>query len=257
MPNPAFDEVRDSFAEADEDSDTGTESTSEAGDGDGDGDPSTGDGDGDDDPITGDGDGDVPTGDGDGDAPTGDGDGDGDDPITGDGDGDPAGDPFTRTVFVTSEWYTGDLGGIPGADQHCLLAAASAGLEGTYWAWLSTHDNSPAQSFDMGGLFALPSGTVVAESWAQLTSGELLHAIDEDPFGWPAAGPPGCAPGTMAVWMGTMSDGGPTPTHCNSWTNTELMGRVGYLGTTDASWTAAPCTVSCAEAHPILCFEQL
>ena len=44
-----------------------------------------------------------------------------------------------KRVFVTSANYTGDLGGLVGADSKCQALADSAGLDGNYKAWLSTN----------------------------------------------------------------------------------------------------------------------
>jgi Protein of unknown function (DUF1554) len=41
------------------------------------------------------------------------------------------------TVFVTSQGFNGNLGGLAGADTKCQALADTAGLGGTYKAWLS------------------------------------------------------------------------------------------------------------------------
>jgi hypothetical protein len=46
--------------------------------------------------------------------------------------------PNANFVFVTSRAYTGNLGGLAGADAICQTHAAEAGLPGTYVAWLAT-----------------------------------------------------------------------------------------------------------------------
>jgi cysteine-rich repeat protein len=156
----------------------GTESV---GDGDGDGD--SGDGDGD----SGDGDGDP--GDGDGDS------GDGDpQPECGNGvveadevcdDGNANDDvctntcawgPATRIVFVTSEIYTGNLGGLAGADAKCQSLADAAGLPGNYMAWLSTGASSPSTRFTQSpNPYVLVNGTKVAD---------VVGPLDGDCQGW-------------------------------------------------------------------------
>lgn len=53
-----------------------------------------------------------------------------------------------KTVFVTSQTYTGNLGGLAGADAQCNLLAKAAGLEGSYLAWLSDATESPSTRFN-------------------------------------------------------------------------------------------------------------
>lgn len=50
-------------------------------------------------------------------------------------------------MFVTSETYQGDLGGISGANEKCQELACSAGLVGNYIAWLSDETSNPANDF--------------------------------------------------------------------------------------------------------------
>ncbi|MGZ3454239.1 MAG: hypothetical protein ACXVEF_31830, partial [Polyangiales bacterium] len=77
-----------------------------------------------------------------------------------------------KVVFVTSTLYTGDLGGVAGADSKCQSAAAAASLAGTFKAWVSSATSSPSTTFvRTTGDYALPDGTVVAHGWSGLTSG--------------------------------------------------------------------------------------
>ena len=43
-----------------------------------------------------------------------------------------------RIVFVTSEIYLGNLGGIAGAHSKCQALANAAGISGTFRPWLSS-----------------------------------------------------------------------------------------------------------------------
>jgi hypothetical protein len=52
-----------------------------------------------------------------------------------------------RLVFVSSGIYAATLGGLSGADATCNSLAASAGLPGTYKAWLSDSASSPSTRF--------------------------------------------------------------------------------------------------------------
>jgi len=52
-----------------------------------------------------------------------------------------------KWVFVTLSDYTGDLGGLEGADAICEAEADDAGLTGTYKAWLSDTNVGPDTRF--------------------------------------------------------------------------------------------------------------
>jgi hypothetical protein len=86
----------------------------------------------------------------------------------------------TKVVFVTSGRYTGNLGGVDGADAKCQAEADAAGLTGEYKAWISDEASSPAAAFTKnGGPYVLAgTGTHVAEDWADLTDGNLAAAIN-------------------------------------------------------------------------------
>src|SRR4051794_30232839 len=57
-----------------------------------------------------------------------------------------------RTVFITSGGYSGDMGGLQGADQICQALASTARLKGTYKAWLSdSTPSSPSTRFRKSG----------------------------------------------------------------------------------------------------------
>ena len=89
-------------------------------------------------------------------------------------------------VFVSSQKFNGNLGGIAGADQKCQDLADAAGLPGTYFAWLADSDpaNAPASRFTQAPNAYLRPGIgsaapqVVADDWADLTDGSLDLAIN-------------------------------------------------------------------------------
>src|SRR5687768_3468798 len=68
-------------------------------------------------------------------------------------------------VFATSQKFTGNLGGVAGADRKCqdLATAPGVGLPGTYMAWLSDSTNSPFTRFVKSpGPYQLVTGEKVA-----------------------------------------------------------------------------------------------
>lgn len=88
-------------------------------------------------------------------------------------------------VFVTSEAYNGNLGGVTGADAKCQALADAANLGGTYRAWLSASGQA-ANSRLIHSIhpYGLVDGTLIANDWDHLVSQDLdlaapisLHAL--------------------------------------------------------------------------------
>lgn len=122
-----------------------------------------------------------------------------------------------RLVFLTSETYAGDLGGVSGADLKCRALAAAAGLAAAekFRAWLSDGAQSPLTRFTqidvVGAPYILLTGRIVAASFAELVGegprtgisvteqGESLFAV----YGWTnttAFGEPFSAMNHCAEW---------------------------------------------------------
>jgi hypothetical protein len=191
--------------------------------------------------------------------------------------------PAKKIVFVTSNTYQGNLGGLDGADAECQRLASDAGLSGTFKAWLSDSKTSASSRLThSSGPYALVTGLVVANDWAGLTSGTLLHAIDTTERGGsaPAAATSptncggtdcnthGCAP---SAWTNSLSDGTIVDAHltCSDWTSTNDVSDCGGADAgsdeTESIWgqaTKADSTWSglgyapCAAYASLYCVEQ-
>lgn len=158
-------------------------------------------------------------------------------------------------VFITSTKYTGNLGGLAGADAKCQERANYASLGGIWKAWLSDSSNSAnARLGHFNGQYQLLNGVVIAENWTDLTDGTLQTPINIDE-GYRIPTQQGC------VWTSTKSDGSNyipqgNTTLCNDYTSTDTnYSMCGHNGSTSSSWTdwsSNPCNVSA----PIYCFEQ-
>lgn len=169
----------------------------------------------------------------------------------------------TRRVFVTSQLYAANLGGLAGADAKCQALADAAGIGGTYRAWLSVDSNSsPATRFTRSpGAYALVDGTVIATSWSDLVDGTLQNPIRlTERGGAPPTSTDSC--GFASVWTNTGADGaGFADGAMYSCSNfTELTGRsqLGRHDVTGSNWSQA-CTsspLSCSLRSPLFCFEQ-
>ena len=175
--------------------------------------------------------------------------------------------PFlSKTVFVTSESYTGNLGGLAGADQKCNDLAAAASLAGDYKAWLSDSSQSPNTRFtQFPGPYKMVNGTVIASDFADVVDGALNTVIDRDEHG----APPSSFTSSPFVWTSTKPDGsGREDRHCVDWTNDVPGQAPGILGgggifADDFGTTASPIerwtyigSTTCAIAAHLYCFQQ-
>jgi hypothetical protein len=157
-------------------------------------------------------------------------------------------------VFVTSETWTGNLGGLAGADLKCKLAAAAANLGGTgVWvAWASTNgDNVRAlDRLASDGPWHLVDGTVLATTKADVVDGvmdpalrrtELNQVIDVV---------------NDRTWTGTRADGTPAMNDCGRWTSGSgnTGGTVGEANQKNGNWSnLGPET--CNNLNRLYCFE--
>jgi hypothetical protein len=173
-----------------------------------------------------------------------------------------------KNIFVTSQRHDGNFGGITGADTFCQGLATSAGLSGTYLAWLSDTTTSPSARFAQANVpYRLVDGTTIANDWADLVDGSIQNPINLDEYG-------NAAPSSM-VFTFTMTDGTAgvfqsTTTncygddcHCNNWTNSNGQGSptpgsaVGQTTQTNDDWTDYSYYNGCGPTgQPIYCFEQ-
>lgn len=178
--------------------------------------------------------------------------------------------PSGNIVFVTSQRHTGNFGGVTGADSLCQSLANSAGLAGTFKAWLSgsSVSSSPSARFSQSSApYLLVDGTVIANNWGDLTDGSIQNPINLDEAGNPAS--------TSMVYSYTRNDGTPglfgSPSHscyggdchCNDWTNANGQGSptpgsaVGQTTQTGNSWTDYSFGNFCGPTgYPVYCFEQ-
>jgi hypothetical protein len=159
-------------------------------------------------------------------------------------------------VFLSSIRFNGALGGLSGADAKCQKLADSAGLAGTYKAWLSDNSSSPISRFvPSSGPYRLVNGTTVATSFADLTDGALLAPIDVTETG-------GRVDDTFQTWTRTKSDGSgdKSDNHdCVNWTantNANFGGCIGNVARSDAGWTDSFGGFPCNARLHLYCFQQ-
>lgn len=160
-----------------------------------------------------------------------------------------------KLVFATKQTYSGALGGVAGGNAKCQSAAATAGLTGTYLAWLSDAvGNSPAANFTRSSApYVLSNGSIIAINWSALLASATTPLTSD--FGLDEYGfwPPG-----LRVWTGTTAGGLPQNLlnyNCDNWSSTAANGYTGEWGSRSALWTQAG-GLPCSSLLPLYCFEQ-
>ena len=152
-------------------------------------------------------------------------------------------------VFATSVMYQGNLGGLDGGDAKCNQLAQAAGLPGTYRAWLAHVSGSPSTRFTKNsGPYVLPNGTRVANSWNDLTDGELLAPINQTENGG--------SPSSSLVWTGAQTNGLWQGYDCTNWTSNSVDAQ-GSRGRSDLrqGWTSTG-ESTCNSSLALYCFQQ-
>jgi hypothetical protein len=160
-----------------------------------------------------------------------------------------------KIVFATSQTWTGNLGGVAGANAKCQAAATTASLAGTFKAWISDDQgHTPAGSFAQASVpYKLVTGAIVANSWTDLVDGTLQNAISVDENGNGGGGD---------VWTGTTTAGnsaGGNQTNCNRWASSSGAADAwfGNAGVSSSAWTGTTQTANtCDVARRLYCFEQ-
>ena len=163
--------------------------------------------------------------------------------------------PAPKKVFVTADSWNGNLGGVAGADAKCAAAASTAGLAGSYKAWISTSSYSPATSssfYKHTGPYITLNNKKIADDFTDLTSGSVQSVVDVDQNGTPFST-------EQYTWTGTRSSGTLRSTSytCNNWT-TGTSGSSGWRGSTnrDNKWWTDFNMQSCDNTFRLYCLEQ-
>ena len=155
-----------------------------------------------------------------------------------------------KRVFVSSTYYAGNLGGVSGADTKCQLRANAANLGGFWRAWLSDGTFSASSRLTKSpNPYRLVNGTIVANSWIDLTDGTLTNPININESGGYVNSSNG------VVHTNTTASGAiASANHCSNWTSSTGLGFYGLAGVTYSAWTQGR-NSDCAIAKRLYCFE--
>lgn len=160
-----------------------------------------------------------------------------------------------KHTFVTSESYSGALGGGLGAGLSCSIRARAARLPGTYRAWLWDGGIWPG-NWPLGRAslpYMLPDGTLLAEDWATLTATSSdVPPINVDEFGDPISRAP------FVAWANVGSTGlFGSHVSCGGWLfNVFARGTTGAINGNFSSTGTFWSTQDCHEPARLYCFEQ-
>jgi hypothetical protein len=158
-----------------------------------------------------------------------------------------------KRVFVTSGAWSGDLGGVAGADAKCQSEAAAAGLDGVYGAWLGGPVTDPVDGLATGRPYVRIDGAQVFEDRLAIAerSSPPINGITLTASGGGVPGNP------RELWTGAGINGRSTGYHCNAWTSDSatVAAHVGIIGATTTDWTISTLRSCNAVAH-LLCFES-
>ena len=154
-------------------------------------------------------------------------------------------------VFVSSQSYSGDLGGISGADDKCQDLADRAGLKKDYQAILSDSGSDAQTRLNISGSIHIFDGVQkrrVASSGADLWNTDIADLslgikFDED----------GDEVNDL-VWTGTDSDGNALGDHCDDWSSESNSGWYGESEKKSAEWSESNFS-SCSNFYRIYCIS--
>jgi len=166
---------------------------------------------------------------------------------------------YYKTVFITSLEYTGDLGGILGANQKCQQLASAAELKGSYKAWVSTAESDPSRTFSRSAVpYIRTDGVKIAANWQGLPT--LQFTINHDENG-------ALVENTLA-WTSTTESGltyyqpsGEPLNNCANWTSGSkeaegLAGLTSPWSTEGKIYWSNTGPSPCSFHRRLFCFEQ-
>jgi hypothetical protein len=169
-----------------------------------------------------------------------------------------------RKVFITSQLFGANLGGLDGADAKCQALADAADVKGVYRAWLSDTTGSPTTRFTRSTIpYRLVNGTTIANDWSDLVNGSIAAPISVTETGGapPASTSPRCDANDVfsnTTAAGTLQS---TAGGCTNWTGVGMTMQWGFSFSKSAGWSSVCVSTSsslCDGTHKskLYCFRQ-
>ena len=156
-------------------------------------------------------------------------------------------DTCHHLLFVTRKAYTGDLGGIRGANKKCNDQAEKFGIQGRWQALLSVDGDAAESRIAVHNPIHNGAGfTVVSDANSLWKSASGI--------GRPVLYGPNGEEATGKVWTATTAGGEHTGPDCSDWTSTSRTGVVGAPSQTGEAWMDSG-TGECSEPHHLYCID--
>jgi hypothetical protein len=162
---------------------------------------------------------------------------------------------YKHTIFVTAEVWTGDLGGVSGADEKCQTAAAGVSLRGKFLALLSVEKGAAGSNgvnaitrVPIRGIIQDTNGKVIAESaadWWDNSSPTLLNVTEQRT---PVSS-------SHQVWTGTTIQGYATGKSCGGWFDSAAS-AIGTFGSIRASEYVGSGDDDCSVLRHLYCISE-
>lgn len=158
-------------------------------------------------------------------------------------------------AFVSSKTYTGNLGGIDGADEICVTLADAAGLinPGGYRAWLSVGTNAPSKRIPkVDDAYYRLDGKKIADNSGALFGGKLQNPLNVTELKKVVS--------TSKVWTNTTPAGvaASEVDDCQSFSSMGFAdsATVGRTDVTGSGWTQQVLMASCIDTWRLYCFSE-
>lgn len=155
-----------------------------------------------------------------------------------------------HVLFVTSTTYTGNLGGLSGADAKCNARATAGGLTGNYKALVSTSTTNAKDRVTITSAVVQKDGTTVATGSADFWDGPSVK---------PSITESGTPKSSARPWTGSNNVGvyvsGKT---CADWTDgvSSSFANQGYTDTTSNFWFGGSYEYYCNYESELYCLQD-
>lgn len=152
----------------------------------------------------------------------------------------------SKLIFVTNGSWTGDLGGLSGADDKCNAEAEARGFSGTFQALLGSASGRPeTRSIHYPLPYISENGSYLQSGFHDLFNSGPDNPVNPDPY--------------TRAWTGLNADGTLSGSDCNGWSDssTGFRGSTGKVDTIGNAWlNDGGVTYSCSNTLSLYCIEQ-